>query len=129
MRAARGTHRRPKPLSKRLKYYRAYVSPQLSQLLRREESSEETKNPLFEAKNKRLEAMRAMLRADDRQLINVDNTKCSRDSDGKRIREAIRNDKEAITKLIAGKIRERIRFEDEDLLCHQIRRPSWAKTI
>ena len=109
--------------------------PQLSQLLRREESSEETKNPLFEAKNKRLEAMRAMLRADDRQLINVDNTKCSRDSDGKRIREAIRNDKEAITKLIAGKIRERIRFEDEDLLCHQIKRietkigPSWAKTI
>ena len=79
--------------------------------------SEETKKRLIEAKSKRLEAMRAVLAAENKQLINVDNAKCSKEeTDGKRIRDAIRNDKEAITRLIAEMIRDRIKLDSPELM-------------
>ena len=70
---------------------------------------------LEEAKHKEDEAKRSVLAAEDDQLINLDTAKCTMEADERRIREAIRNDKEDITALVAGMIRDMIKVESPEL--------------
>ena len=70
---------------------------------------------LEESKGKEDEAKRSVLAAEDDQLINLDTAKCTMEADERRIREAIRNDKEDITALVAGMIRDMIKVESPEL--------------